>query len=419
MELALSLVYGASVLLFGVCLSMSFIALPFSRRNVLLGLCFCLASGFVQALLLAHSTELPTKLYPLVSHLPLIVYLCALCGQRPLSVAVAVFTAYFCCQPANWLGILTFQLSSSAVLEHAVRVAALAATAAVVLKFLSSSVADVLRMNRRTVLCFAIVPTTYYFFDYITSVYTNVWASNNRAVIEFLPMFLLVSYFVFCVAYNNARSAEEQRRKRENIVLLSARQKEKEAETILLAENRLRMLRHDMRSFLENLAVSIENDDRENSLKMLRGYLDQVDSTALKHYCESEIINYTLSRYADKCSARGISFEAEVACTGREVDEVLLSSIISNTMDNAINAQQGLGEDKRHILLMLKARDKRLLFSVRNSFGRAPRFVDGMPVSRRDGHGYGSQSIRYTAEHLGGRCQFLVQDGMFVTRVIL
>ena len=71
----LALVHGASVLLFGVCLSMSFIGLRFSRRNVLLGLCFCAASGAVQALLLqAQSLELPVKLYPLVSHLPLMVF---------------------------------------------------------------------------------------------------------------------------------------------------------------------------------------------------------------------------------------------------------------------------------------------------------------------------------------------------------
>ena len=108
-----------------------------------------------------------------------------------------------------------------------------------------------------------------------------------------------------------------------------------------------------------------------------------------------------------------------MACGEIKADEVMLLGIISNAMDNAINAQKGLSPEKRVIHLMLKTSEKRLLFSVRNSFAEAPEFVDGMPVSRRKGHGYGTQSICLLAEHLGGRCRFSVDKGMFVTRVIL
>ena len=296
-ENLLVLIHGGAVLLFGVCLSMAFAGLSFSRRNILLGFCFWLAAGLVQALLYAfYSVELLRKLYPLISHLPLVIFICHLCRGRFLSVFSAVFTAYFCCQPANWLGTLVFQLSGSVAWEYCVRIIALGVTAAVAIAFFVSPVKAVLSMNRRTVLCFAIVPAAYYIFDYVTSVYTDIWRSSNEVVLEFFPLFLLMSFFLFCVAYHNARSREEQRQKKESMLLMAARQKEKDAENILQNERNLRILRHDMRALLETLAVSIENDDRESALKMLRSYLPRVEATAPRRWCSSEIINYTISR---------------------------------------------------------------------------------------------------------------------------
>lgn len=88
-------------------------------------------------------------------------------------------------------------------------------------------------------------------------------------------------------------------------------------------------------------------------------------------------------------------------------------------MDNALTAQKELPEAERGIKVMLKTSDNKLLLSVRNPFGKKPLFVDGMPVSRKKGHGYGTQSIRYMTERLGGNCQFTIDNQMFVLRVVL
>lgn len=48
-----------------------------------------------------------------------------------------------------------------------------------------------------------------------------------------------------------------------------------------------------------------------------------------------------------------------------------------------------------------------------------PIMADGMPHSSKAGHGFGTQSIRYVAEKLNGNCQFSVNDGWFILRVVL
>ena len=71
------------------------------------------------------------------------------------------------------------------------------------------------------------------------------------------------------------------------------------------------------------------------------------------------------------------------------------------------------------VKLMLKQVDGHLLLSVKNPVGKIPAFVDGLPVAQREGHGYGTQSIRYMTERLGGKCQFLVEQDVFILRVVL
>jgi len=47
------------------------------------------------------------------------------------------------------------------------------------------------------------------------------------------------------------------------------------------------------------------------------------------------------------------------------------------------------------------------------------RFEKGIPVSGREGHGIGVQSICAIVQQYGGICSFLVQDGQFILRLSL
>ena len=68
---------------------------------------------------------------------------------------------------------------------------------------------------------------------------------------------------------------------------------------------------------------------------------------------------------------------------------------------------------------MIKTVDEKLLLSVKNPVDKTPVFSDGLPVSEKKGHGYGTKSIRYMAERLGGKCKFSVENGWFVLRIII
>lgn len=101
------------------------------------------------------------------------------------------------------------------------------------------------------------------------------------------------------------------------------------------------------------------------------------------------------------------------------VSDVDLTSILSNALENAINAVLPLETEKRHIMLNLRMDDGKLLISLKNTFAEKPLFTDGIPISSKKYHGFGTQSIRYITEILNGNCQFSVKDGWFILRVVL
>ena len=127
-----------------------------------------------------------------------------------------------------------------------------------------------------------------------------------------------------------------------------------------------------------------------------------------------------LYRLAKRCQEEGIDFSADVVLSQKIREEQVFALILSNALDNAFHAQADLPEGKRSIRLLLKNSNGKLLLHLRNRCGKPPVFVEGMPQSQRGpGHGYGTQSIRFAAERLGGNCRFSMEEGDFLLRVII
>ncbi|MEG0721736.1 MAG: ATP-binding protein, partial [Lachnospiraceae bacterium] len=107
MEQLLSIVNYGLVLLFGVFLSVLFAGRSNSQRERLSILLFSIFTLCVQTgCSFIFGLSITTKLYPLITHLPLVLFLVfALKKSVGISI-VSVLTAYFCCQLPRWVGVL-------------------------------------------------------------------------------------------------------------------------------------------------------------------------------------------------------------------------------------------------------------------------------------------------------------------------
>ena len=419
-ENILFFLYGSLLLLYGVFLSASMSGIRLNRQNILILLGISAFSGVLQLGILAlFSENMVWKLYPLITHLPLVIALYKIFKKRIVTAAASILTVYLCCQSAKWFGVLTFFFTQNAHAEALVRICILILSAFIILKFLVSSLSAIFNSDTRIVCTFGLIPLVYYVFDYVATIYTDLWMNNNRVAAEFLPFFLGIAFLVFGVIYYREYEKRSSAERKEKLIRITTEQQIREIEAVKHAESEIRLLRHDMRLLLNNLAFCINNKENEKALELISAYSTYIDETKLEYFCQNDTINYILSDYAGRFAAEQIEFIHSVEISEINVDEILFASILSNALDNALNAQKVISIGKRSIRLMLKNVEGKLLLSVKNPIDRKPVFVDGLPVSDKKGHGYGTQSIRYMSERLGGNCLFSAENNIFTLRVII
>ena len=408
------------ILLFGILLSFAFAGIRFTKKNIVLFTTLFVLCGLLQiAAYVTYGEIIVWKIYPLITHLPIILLLCLYYRKRILTAFVAVCSAYLFCQIPNWLGLLVESLTSNDSLSQITRIITMLAVGLIVVFQLAHYLSDIFHKDNRSVFIFGILPMVYYVFDYSMGIYTDFWLKNNRVTTEFLPFFLCIVYIIFCVIYYKEQEQKADIARKEQIVRITVEQQQKEMQAIKRSEQEIRILRHDMRHFLETLAFRLDDNDIDSAKKMISNLISTVEVTTIHRYCSNNTVNYILSNFASKCKELQIAFDTSVELAELKTDEIMLSSILSNALENAFNATKDLPIKKRSIKLMLKTSNGKLLLSVKNTYHEKPILIDGVPISHRAGHGYGTQSILYMTERLGGNCQFSVQNDIFILRVVI
>jgi len=421
LALCLFFIHYTLLLLFGILLSVAFSGIQLSiKKNIFILSAVFAAEGVLQLIIYLSFDELLVwKLYPVITHLPIILLIYLYYHKKIITGFASVCSAYLCCQPAKWLGLLYVNITQNYIAEQIVRIAVLLLFGFVALRYIAPYLSQLFNKDTRSVCILAMVPIVYYLFDYSMGIYTDFWETNHRVAAEFLPFFLCAAFLVFCIVYYKEYEQKADAERKEQIIRIAVEQQAKDLEAIKRSEHEIHLFRHDLRLLLSSLLVCIEGNELNKAKEIIASYSSYIDGTMPKRFCKIDTINYILSDFSAKCSTKNINFIYTVEIEKLKIDELLFSTILVNALDNALNAQELLPAEERSIKLMIKNADDKLLLSVRNPTHRLPEFVDGLPITSQKGHGYGTQSIRYMVQRLGGKCQFTVQDGIFITRMII
>lgn len=417
----LELLHHAVTLLFGVYISATFLGIRMSRKNIAVLGGFSAAVGVVSTLVFIFFGEAFTaQIYPLIIHLPLILFLTFFYKYTALRSTLSVLTAYLCCQISKWVGLAILSITDAEWVYYSVRIVTTVVVFAVLIRYVSNAAAQLMRKPTEALLIFAILPFSYYFFDYATGVYTELLYSGKKVVSEFLGFVLSIAYLLFLLVYFKQYEEKRETEQKSHILEMQREQYKREIEAQKRSANALSLLRHDMRHFCTTISAYIDSGECDKAKEYISGIISYVDRTATHKFCKNEIVNMILSSYENVMEENLIDFKTSI-CISEElpVSDVDLTSILSNGLENAIHAVLPLETEKRHITLHLRMDDGKLLISLKNTFAEKPVLTDGIPHSNKEGHGFGTQSIRYVTEKLKGNFQFSVKDDWFVLRIVL
>ena len=326
MQSALDIFCYVLVLIYGLALSADLSTGGYvSRQQKYLLTLLCLLFLLMQGLGLVLLGERAVKqLYPLVTHVPLVLIL-ILFMKKSVGVAiVSTCTAYLCCQPPRWGRIAVEALTQSTLAAELVYILLMPVMYYLLRRFFVAAAYNTMTSSTAALLLFGSLPVTYYIFDYATTIYSDALYSGIQALNEFLPTVLVTFYVLFLPAFH----------------LQSQRQ----------------------------------------------GAVLTVDA----------------------------SLPNDVAISDTE-----LCSLLSNGLENALHAVADLPADRKQISLYCGVRQNKLLIEICNPCAGPIAMRDGLPVSDREGHGYGCRSIQAIAQRNGGLCVFSAQQGQFLLQIIL
>ena len=416
----LQLIHNTITLLFGVYISAAFLGVALKRHNILQLLGFSCVIGSIYLCAYIYLGETLTReIYPLIVHLPLILFLVFRYRYRPMAAVISVLTAYLCCQISNWVGIAALALTHASVYYYVVRIIMTICVFLFLLLCVSDAMTRLLEISTEFLAILGIIPFVYYIFDYATNVYTSLLYSGNKVVVEFLGFTLCISYILFIFLYFRKYEEQQETLHQNQLMELMREQSKKELDNLHQTEQSVSILRHDMRHFLLAISSMIENDKKEEALTYIREIVNTSDQMAIHKYCKNELVNMILSAQDEQMKKQNITFIHTIQIPENlPFSDVDLTAILSNGLENAIHAVADLPVEKRIITLNMHIHDEKLLISIKNPCATIPEIKDGMPQSKKIGHGLGTKSIRYIVEKAGGNCQFAVDGDCFILRII-
>lgn len=183
----------------------------------------------------------------------------------------------------------------------------------------------------------------------------------------------------------------------------------------------IRILKHDIKSQLNCLEEYINHKNTDN----LKLYIDNIKESINNTYnyidTSNPILNYVINTRYNSARTKGIPFNVFINdCISENIEQVDLSSLLSNMLDNAIRASEN--EKDKEISLNIGHKSGYTYFIVKNKISKSVlkknKYLKTTKLNKSE-HGFGIRQIKNISEKYSGYMDINDNDNMFTVRVFL
>ena len=231
-----------------------------------------------------------------------------------------------------------------------------------------------------------------------------------------LPLCLYLLYgFLWWMAVLFAVSARLQRQTE----LLGM--ENKRYEELQRSMEQSRALRHDFRQHMRVIGELVQS----GRIEELREYLRPINEAAAKAprvFCANHSVDALAAHYDAMAEEQGTSVDWKLNLPERlPMTEADYCAMLGNLLENALNAVRELPLRQRRVNVLCRTMsDGILALAVDNPYvGEIERDADGLPRSRRKGHGIGLASVRGAVSRYGGTMSVRTENGSFTVEIVI
>ncbi|MDD4688761.1 MAG: GHKL domain-containing protein [Eubacteriales bacterium] len=247
----------------------------------------------------------------------------------------------------------------------------------------------------------------------------NVQQTLNENYIPILLLAALVVFVYVAIFISLKKSLRAATLREENLKMQS--DSELIRQRLLLMDEAVRQMsivQHDRRHFNNTLLALFQEGEYDKAKELI---LRQSEALPKKpqSYCRNVSVNAAVSYYAELARQQGIRCDLRLDIPENlKVDELSLVMAISNLLENAIAAVSVLTAEKRELRFTAVNTGQLILEMTNPYIGEIRLDEKGIPISSKEGHGRGTQSISAFIAGCGGELVYDVSGGIFKVRLM-
>ncbi|MDO4276430.1 MAG: GHKL domain-containing protein [Eubacteriales bacterium] len=265
---------------------------------------------------------------------------------------------------------------------------------------------------------FTLIAAIYYLLIITMSVPLGTTLPSTEEIIKLLLVLALMPTTYLTILWALYRQILLFRAQEADRIL--AAQKE-QLESQLENQHTIRELHHNMKAFCNTLSGLLAEDKLEDARAFLSETGDFNGQIRKDHYCTDTYLNAVLVQFSSRFSTAGARLNIDVKI-GTEPHSTELCLILSNALDNALEAVSVLPEEEREASVQILRKGVYLLMRIKNRCDNKFTVEKGTyPHTSKPnpGHGYGLTTICRTAESLGGNATCYTENGFFILDVMI
>ncbi len=267
----------------------------------------------------------------------------------------------------------------------------------------------------------SLIPISFCMLMIFIANYPTHYANEPFRIVYMIGNVILILIVYFLVYQSILRQYRYQMLSHhKDILTLQISTMEKQARNMHATEEKLKILRHDIRHFSNIMQTCLHNGSIEEANQLLSDLEAAVGKVEINTYCNDSIINSVLAFYLNLAESEGIEVQtAFTAPPAGKFDSLSFSVVLANALENALNACK---EESGQRIIKLKSRNigGQFLLELSNTCRKTVLFdKEGIPISQKGlGHGIGTRSILFFAKQTHSMVNFQQENGFFTLQVI-
>lgn len=421
----LQLIGEVAHLIYAIILNCMLLDCKLNHKKDIINLGLCISSIIIvnAYIFLNFGSVYFSRLYPIFVDVPIFILFLFISKYKGEKVLFVLLTVIVLCVPPIIIGkIVSLFFIHSIMVRKLVCMATYIPMLFIVYRYLRPLFLYMLQNAQTGWWAFCAIPSSFYALLYVPILYNY----NPKELAKNLYLGIFANILVFSAYVIILRSFKQTReylimQNEQNILTIQITALQVRSEALKEAEETALINRHNMRHHLHLINSYLSDNDTLSAKKYIFEIEKSIDDSVTVKYCNNNAVNLILSSYINMAENQNITVESQIYIPKDcEIADMDLCIILSNAIENAINACVAINDvTDRKININCTSKNEKLFIRVTNNFKGKVEFLDGMPITEEENHGFGTKSIATTVEKYNGIYSFTAENGVFKMSIVL